>query len=70
VVSDGIKSYTQGSEGETKEIGRYEMASRFGAYKNFVGKFVERRMNKIKIENAASGIVHYDDISVAGIHLG
>jgi hypothetical protein len=70
VVSDGVKSYTQGSEGETKEIGRYEMAARFGAYKNFVGKFVERRMNKIKIENTANGIVHYDDISVAGIHLG
>lgn len=70
VVSDGVKSYTQGSEGETKEIDRYEMAKRFGAFKNFVGKFVERRMNKIRIENATDGIVHYDDISIAGIHLG
>jgi len=41
-----------------------------GAYKNFKGQFVERRMKKMRKDFQKEGIDHYDDISVAAICMG
>jgi hypothetical protein len=60
VMSDGVHTYDKGVDA-TKE---------FVAYKNCNGEFVKRRMKALKRNCDKNGIKHYDDISIATIHLG
>ncbi len=64
VFSDGIQSF----EKDGKSIDFAEIASEFASFKNYNGKFVERRLgNGLNKKCQKEGIHHYDDISCAAI---
>ena len=69
LMSDGIKSFTTTSEdGITIPVEYRDIASQFCDFKNYNGEFVQRRIKKIKRQNALAGnIVHHDDISMSAI---
>ena len=70
IASDGIGSFIKTEEdGRAKNISIKEMIEPFVSYKNFKGNFVERRLKRMQRNNIKNGITHYDDVSVAAIHL-
>jgi len=70
VFSDGVRSFTmQDDNGLIVPVNDLSIVSRFNSYKSFQGQFVQRRMNKINKENKKLKISHYDDISIATIHM-
>ena len=71
ISSDGIKTYqTHDENGITQSCSLFETLKRFSDYKSFKGKFVERRMKRMKKNCEKNGITHYDDVSVATIYMG
>jgi hypothetical protein len=70
-MSDGIKTYqTKDEFGIQKESPFIDSIKSLSNYKGFAGKFVERRMRRMKKDCEKQGITHYDDISVATIYMG
>lgn len=77
IASDGLGSFARRCDGEHPltnvplfgSHGFGDMVYWFTAYKNSHGRFVQRRMKRLKIQLAKYGIVHYDDISTATIRI-
>jgi len=69
VSSDGIGTYEDSlkSEGHINyEV--HEILPEIVAYKNPVGEFVTRRMNRLKKDLSDRGIIHQDDVSCSAIN--
>lgn len=67
LVTDGIESYRN----DNKDLmDSSKMVRDFVSYKTIKGKFVRRRMNRIKKNCLKTGRDHFDDIAVASIHKG
>jgi hypothetical protein len=71
LVSDGIRSYRKQSldGANVSDITAFDMARQFVDFKNYIGTFIQRRMHKVKQVCRKDNITHYDDISVATIHM-
>jgi hypothetical protein len=61
ICSDGLLSYN---------VDKIQVVKSLVAYKSLVGEFVQRRMLRIKRDNAKSNITHYDDIFCGTVNLG
>jgi hypothetical protein len=66
VISDGIGSFRKSN---SEAIPWNELVDEFTSYKNFVGQFVQRRINAFKRKCVKDGTTHLDDISVASIYV-
>jgi hypothetical protein len=76
LASDGIGTFQDDPRApiplgkpERQKYALYEIVPELIAYKNPVGEFVTRRMNRINQDHAKSGIVHVDDISFASLSI-
>jgi len=69
-TSDGVNSFQKNSDGSILNVEKEKMVQAFSDYKNFKGKFVERRMKRISKDCQKENITHYDDISCATIYMG
>ncbi len=75
IFSDGIKTYKYDpklpeAEGKVDNISLQEILTQVLDFKNPTGQFVIRKFNnRIKKDMRKKGIVHWDDISCACIHL-
>lgn len=65
LMSDGIESFSQ--DGNTLDI--RELIPKYTDYKNSNTAFVQRRIQRMAIENKKAGITHYDDLSIAAIYI-
>ena len=71
LVSDGVKTYEKKQEdGSSEKISTETTIEDFINYKSCTGKFVERRMKRMRKDCEKNGITHYDDISIAAIYMG
>lgn len=71
IMSDGIKTYqTTDKFGIKQDQLLLSSLQQISGYKGFKGKFVERRMKRMRQNCEKDGVTHYDDISVATIHMG
>ena len=70
LVSDGIKTYEiHDEEGDVQDVPEPICIEHFTGYKSYKGKFVERRMRRMRKDCENDRITHYDDISIATIHM-
>jgi hypothetical protein len=70
VMSDGVSSFIDMSEGRSKEVESKMIFSDLLKFKNSKGVFVKRRMKKAMKEWAAKGYVHTDDLSLGALMTG
>lgn len=71
IMSDGIQTYQTTDEfGIQHDCPVEDAIKKVSAYKGFKGKFVERRMKRMRKNCEKEGITHYDDISIATIYAG
>ena len=69
-TSDGLCSYKYDTKEDKRDINMMTLIPDFIVYPNPVGNFIQRRMgNRIKRVHKEEGIIHWDDISFAGINL-
>ena len=75
VSSDGIGTYEDDpgvrppTGTELRKYTALDVIPSIVAYKNPVGEFVTRRMNRLKKEHADAHVIHQDDVSCAAINL-
>lgn len=67
VMSDGINSYEKMDNKD--KVSASKILTGMTNFKNLNGQFVERRMKSFKKECQKENIRHYDDISIASIHI-
>lgn len=68
IVSDGLQSF-QNLSGKMS-VNHTHVLKQLTKFKTFTGDFVKRRLNRFKKECAKTfNWSHYDDLSVAGIHI-
>jgi len=71
VLSDGVRSfYKRRGDGGSIPIPTDEVLEHLLAFKLPKGRFVQRRMNAFLKQATKMGWEHYDDLSMAAIHLG
>jgi hypothetical protein len=71
VMSDGVRTYqTKDENGREQNVPLIDTIRKISDYKGFAGKFVERRMKRMRQNCEKDGITHYDDISVSTIYRG
>lgn len=69
VTSDGIDTFYTFDENEKQiNIPVEIIMDRAFAFKNFQGKFIQRRFNRFFKDMQKENIKHYDDFSIASIH--
>lgn len=66
VMSDGVCSY---KDQQGNPISWNEILNKYVSFKNTNGEFIQRRINMMEKINGKEGILHIDDISLAGISL-
>jgi hypothetical protein len=66
VISDGMNSFRNDDD---SSIAWYDLINEFTGFKSMEGEFVQRRLNAFKRKCLKEGIHHYDDISIAAIHV-
>lgn len=66
--SDGLDSYikTPGMT-PTKGFAYADILTRVTQFKNVVGEFIKRRVQRMDTEDRKDGVEHYDDVSVAAM---
>lgn len=73
IMSDGIHSFYERINTESTKwnapIQYHDVLKELLSFKNFNGKFVQRRMNKFRKNCLNKNWEHYDDISLAVIHV-
>lgn len=73
IMSDGVHSFfkiiTEGTSKYNESISYFEILKKLLAFKNFNGKFVQRRINRFRKDCEKEGWQNYDDVSLAVIHL-
>jgi len=72
VMSDGVNSFREFVDGDNlkltlEPVDTIKVADRMTDFKNFNGKFVNRRMKRFNKDCAKDGWTHYDDVSIASI---
>lgn len=67
VTSDGAKTFLRNKNGETENIGFYDIMGQFNGIKNKNGVFIQRRMKSMGKSMKKDEAYHYDDISIATI---
>jgi len=67
IFSDGVKSFLSPSG---NNIPMLDIVLELVKFKNTTQGFVQRRVSRFLQEKTQDGISHYDDLSVAAIHLG
>ena len=68
ISSDGLDSYIKtAGMNPTKGFAYADILTRATDYKNVVGEFIKRRVQRMEAEDRKEGIEHYDDVSVAAI---
>jgi len=71
IMSDGVKTYQICDDhGIAQPLPLQNALTQISAHKMYKGKFVERRMKRMRKDCEKNGITHYDDISVASIYVG
>jgi len=71
IMSDGMKTYQVKNEtGIPIDRPFVDAIKQASSYKGFKGKFVERRMKRMRQNCEKDSVTHYDDISVATIYMG
>jgi len=74
IMSDGVQSFyksiTSGTSKHNEKIESHTVIKELLDFKNYTGKFVQRRMNKFIKTCSINGWNHADDMSIASIHLG
>ena len=75
LMSDGVKTYKKTIYYEDKPsqlegCGFDEIMTDLTRYKNFNGKFIKRKMNRLNKDHKKLGMIHYDDLSIAAIYFG
>lgn len=69
VTSDGLGSYKYDTKENKEDIDMVTLIPEFVNYPVTKGTFIQRRMgNRIRREHKEKGIIHWDDISFAGIN--
>lgn len=66
VISDGMNSFRNQDD---SSIAWYDIINEFTGFKSMEGEFVQRRLNAFKRKCLKESIHHYDDISIAAIHV-
>jgi serine/threonine protein phosphatase PrpC len=74
VMSDGVNSFTTAVASETsrrsERLGLEKVLPELVAFKSPTGAFVQRRLNRFRVECHRRGWNHLDDLAIAAIHLG
>lgn len=74
IMSDGVQSFYHtafnGASKYNEKISYYNILKELLNFKSYVGRFVQRRMNKFLKTCIKNGWHHSDDISMAAIYLG
>jgi len=74
VMSDGVQSFYRtiisGTSIHNEKITYHNVLKELLSFKNYTGKFVQRRMNKFIKTCSKNNWNHADDISIAAIYLG
>lgn len=74
ILSDGVQSFYLTLVTETSRVNEkityHDVLKELLPFKNYAGKFVQRRMNKFIKTCTKKGWSHSDDISIASIYLG
>jgi hypothetical protein len=72
VASDGLGTFEEDPSKcaglAPRKYSALEIISQIVAYKNPVGEFVTRRMNKFKKDNESLNVIHQDDLSCSAIN--
>lgn len=74
LMSDGAASYQhwinyENSPSRLESLNLEDIVMELTDYKNLNGELIKRKMNRIKKDHEKASILHYDDMSVAGIFL-
>ncbi|MHA1169394.1 MAG: protein phosphatase 2C domain-containing protein [Candidatus Hodarchaeales archaeon] len=74
ILSDGVQSFYQtiitGTSKHNEKVTYHEVLKELLSFKNYTGRFVQRRMNKFIKTCKRNDWNHSDDISIAAIYLG
>jgi len=74
IMSDGVQSFYQtiisGTSKHNEKISYHDVLKELLNFKNYTGRFVQRRMNKFIKTCIKNDWNHSDDISIAAIYLG
>ena len=74
IMSDGVQSFyktiTTGTSKHNEKVSYHDVLKELLSFKNYTGRFVQRRMNKFRKTCVKNDWHHSDDISIAAIYLG
>jgi hypothetical protein len=74
ILSDGVQSFyqtiTSGTSKHNEKVSYHDVLKELLSFKNYTGRFVQRRMNKFIKTCKKNDWNHSDDISIAAIYLG
>ncbi len=74
ILSDGVQSFyqtiTSGTSKHNEKVSYHDVLKELLSFKNYTGRFVQRRMNKFIKTCRRNDWNHSDDISIATIYLG
>lgn len=74
ILSDGVQSFyqtiTSGTSKHNEKVSYHDVLKELLSFKNYTGRFVQRRMNKFIKTCKRNDWNHSDDISIAAIYLG
>jgi len=65
LFSDGIESFTKPG---VEKLSHYTIVNDLTAFKNYNGEFIRRRANGAFRKFNREGLIHTDDLSIAGLH--
>jgi len=65
IFSDGVESFTKPG---VEKLDHVEVIEELTSFKNYNGEFIRRRANGAFRYYNKEGIIHTDDLSVAGLH--
>jgi len=66
ISSDGLNSFIS----KSNDVKLEELIPDMITFKNYSGRFIERRFKRFLLNLEKRGIYHFDDISVCGYHIG
>jgi hypothetical protein len=74
IMSDGVQSFYKtimsGTSKHNEKVSYHDVLKELLSFKNYTGRYVQRRMNKFIKTCAKKNWNHSDDISIAAIYLG
>ena len=74
VMSDGVQSFYHpvitDTSNHNEKVEYHDVLKELMRFRNYTGRFVQRRMNKFKKTCVKNGWEHSDDVSIAAIYMG